>query len=132
MTREEAISLLRRYRRAVYRYNPKFILFAKRDALFHQCVYGKFLIEEMIREIRYSDEDPIEVVCGIYSYLDWILGESDDDHFETHRFAALMEHEAGNILRYLKTIEKEQNEDAKNELERGRQFHSASPEAEIS
>lgn len=114
MTREEAISLLRRYRKAVYRYNPKFIIFTKQNAMFRTCVYGKFLVDEMIRKIRYSDKDPIKVVYGIYSNLDWILGESDDDHFETHRFAALMEHEAGNILRYLKTIEKEQNEDAKN------------------
>lgn len=84
----------------------------------------------MIRKIRHSDEDPVEVVHGIYSNLDWILGESDDDHFETHRFAALMEYEAGDILRYLKTIEKEQNEDAKNELERGWRSHSAAPEAQ--
>lgn len=130
MTREEAISLLRRYRRAVYRYNPRFIHFAKQDVLFHKCIYGKFLIEEMIREIRYSDKDPIEVVRRIYSNLDWILGESDDDHFETHRFAALMEYEAGDILRYLKTIERKQNGDEKNELERGRRSHSADPEAQ--
>lgn len=114
MTREEAISLLRRYRRTAYRYNPKFIVFPKRDTLFQTCVYGSFLIDEMIRKIRYSADGPIEVVRDIYSSLDWVLGESDGDHFETHRFAALMEHEAGNILCYLKAIEKEQNEDGKN------------------
>lgn len=114
MTREEAISLLRRYRRAVYRYNAKLIVFPKRDALFRTCIYGRFLIDEMIRKIRCAKDGPIEVVYKIYSDLDRVLGESDDDHFETHRFAALMEHEVGNILRYLKTVEKEQNEDAEN------------------
>lgn len=114
MTREEAVSLLRRYRRDVYRYNPKFIFFAKQNSLFKTCVYGRFLIDEMIRRIRHSDEDPIETVYDIYSDLDWILGESDDDHFETHKFAAVMEYEAGNILRYLKTVERKRNEDATN------------------
>lgn len=114
MMREEAISLLRRYRRTAYRYNSRFIVFAKQNTVFQTCVYGRFLIDEMIRKIQYSKEDPIEIAYGIYSGLDWVLGESDDDHFETHRFAAMMEHEAGNILRYLKTVEKEQNEDAKN------------------
>lgn len=114
MTREEAISLLRRYRRTAYRYNSRFIVFAKRNVLFQTCVYGRCLVDEMIREIRYSEEEPIKIVYDIYSDFDRVLGESDDDHFETHRFAALMEHEAGNILRYLKTVEKEQNEDAKN------------------
>lgn len=114
MTREEAISLLRRYRRTAYRYNSKLVVFPKRDTLFQTCIYGRFLIDEMIRKIRCAEDGPIEVVYGIYSDLDWVLGESDDDHFETHRFAALMEHEAGNILRYLKIVEKEQNEDAEN------------------
>ena len=114
MTLEEAISLLRRYRRVAYRYNAKFIIFPKRNTLFQTCIYGSFLIDEMIRKIRCATDDPIEVVYKIYSDLDWVLGESDDDHFETHRFAALMEHEAGNILRYLKTGEREQNEDAEN------------------
>lgn len=113
MTREEAISLLRRYRRTVYRYNPKFVLYTKQNALFQKCVYGRFLIDEIIRKIRYSQAGPIDVVYDIYSKLDWILGESDDDHFETHKFAAVVEYEAGNILRYLKSVEKEKNEDAK-------------------
>lgn len=114
MTREEAISLLRRYRRTVYRYDPKFIAFHKWDILFQTCVHGRFLVDEMIRSIRHSEGGPIETVYDIYSKLDEVLGESDDDHFETHRFAALMEDEAGNILRYLKIVEKEQNENAKN------------------
>lgn len=114
MTREEAISLLRRYRRTVYRYNSRYVPFTKQDTLFKTCVYGRFLIDEMIRKIRYSEDGPIETVYDIYSDLDWVLGESDDDHFETHRFAALMEYEAGNILRYLKTVERKQNEDAEN------------------
>lgn len=114
MTREEAVSLLRRYRRDVYRYNERFLIFAKRNATFQICVYGRFLIDEMIRKIKDSSEDPIRIVGRFYSKLDEVLGDSDDDHFQTHRFAAMVELEAGNILRYLTTIEKERNDDAKN------------------
>lgn len=114
MTREEAISLLRRYRRDVYRYNEDHVIFPKRNAYFRTCVYGKFLVDELIRKIRETDGDPIRTVGRIYSELDYILGDSDDDHFETHRFAALMEYECGNVLRYLRTIERTENEDAKN------------------
>ena len=113
MTREQAISLLRRYRRDVYRYNSNYVLFAKRNTFFQTCVYGRFLIDELIRKIRHSAKDPISVVSGIYSDLDEVLGDSDDDHFQTHRFAAMVEYEAGNILRYLRTVEKERNEDGK-------------------
>lgn len=114
MTREEAIMLLRRYRRDVYRYNEKTLMFPKRDHVFQVCVYGRFLIADMIRSILESPEDPIRVASGYYARLDEILGDSDDDHFETHRFAATMEHEAGNVLRYLRYMEKEKNEDAEN------------------
>ena len=114
MTREEAISLLRRYRRDVYRYNEKTVIFPKRNAYFKICVYGCFLVDDLIRKIMHSYDDPIRVVSHRYSELDEILGDSDDDHFETHAFAALMEYECGNVLRYLTTVERKKNEDAKN------------------
>ena len=113
MTREEARSLLRRYRREMYRYNPKAMIFPKRNDYLETCVYGDYLICELIRKINASQEDPIRVVSLVYIKLDDILGDSDDDHFETHRFAARMEQECGNILRYLRTAER-RNEDAKN------------------
>lgn len=106
MTQEEAISLLRRYRRDVYRYKPQYIRFTKRDNLLMTCVYGRTLVDEIIRRIQHSTRNPIDIVYDIYSEFDSVLGESDDDHFETHRFASLVGHEAGNILRYLKGIEK--------------------------
>lgn len=113
MTREEAVSLLRRYRRDVCRFNPRFFTMPQRNVLFRNCVYEKFLLDELIRRIRHSTEPPIDVVYDVYSMLDDILSESDDDHFETHRFAAELEREAGQILRYLKMKEKENKEDAK-------------------
>lgn len=114
MTREEAISLLRRYRRDVYRYNEKFVIFPKQNVHFKICVYGRFLVNDLIRRIADSHEDPIRVVSHRYSKLDEVLGDSDDDHFETHRFAALMEYEAGNVLRFLETVERRKNEGTKN------------------
>lgn len=114
MTQEEAISLLRRYRRNVYRCNPHFVIFPKKNGCFQTCVYGGYLVRELIRKIHESEDVPIQVVSRAYSELDDILGDSDDDHFETHRFAAKMEHECGNVLRYLRTVERKKNEDAKN------------------
>lgn len=101
---------------------------AKRNVDYQVSVYGRFLVDYLIREIKNSTDDPIHTVQGFYSYLDWILGDSDDDHFETHRFAARMDYETGNILRYLKDMEREgvsptkerNEEDAKSELERNR------------
>lgn len=114
MTQEEAISTLRRYRRSVFRYDEKIVPFPKKNALFKECVYGKILVDEIIRRIREFDDDPISIVSRLYSKLDFILGDSDDDHFETHTFASLMEYLTGDILRCLKRIEKEKDEDAKN------------------
>ena len=114
MTREEAISLLRRYRRDVYRYNEKTVIFPKRNAYFKICVYGRFLVDDLIRKIMHSYDDPIRVVSRRYSELDEILGDSDDDHFETHAFAALMEYECGNVLRYLTTGERKKKKKKKN------------------
>lgn len=114
MTNEEAISLLRRYKRDVYRYNPKYILYAKQNSYFQKCVYGRFLIDQVIEKLQHTEKSVIYVVNRIYSQLDEVLGDSDDDRFITHRFAAVVEYEAGNLLRYLNTIEKEKNEDAKN------------------
>lgn len=114
MMQEEAISLLRRYRRNVYQRHSGSVTFLKRDVYFQTCVYGRYLVSELIRKIHESEDDPIQVVSRAYSELDDILGDSDDDHFETHRFAARMEHECGNVLRYLWTVERKKNEDAKN------------------
>lgn len=75
------------------------------------CVYGRFLIDEIIKKLMYTDRDPIRVISDIYSWLDEILGDSDDDRFITHKFAAIVEYETGNILRYLRQKEKEKNED---------------------
>ena len=114
MTQEEAISLLRRYRRNVYRCNSSSVIFPKRNACFQTCIYGRYLLSELIRRILESEDDPIQVVSQAYAELDYILRDSDDDHFETHRFAAKMEYECGEVLRYLRTIERKKNEDAKN------------------
>ena len=113
MTREETISLLRRYRRDVYAYSPKRVILPGQNAWFHICVYGKVLVNELIQRIRASQDDPIQMIERFYSDMDFILGESDDDHFVTHRFAAIAEAECGNILRYLKNIERKKNEDDK-------------------
>lgn len=107
MTCDEAVSLLRRYRRDAYTYNPRFLAMKERDALFVNQVYGRFLAEELIRRMKASEKSPLTVVHDFYTMMDDMLCETDDDHFETLRFARQMEHETGNILRYLREKEKE-------------------------
>lgn len=107
MTREEAISLLRRYKRDFYDYDKKLFVLTREKMLFKISVYGRFLCDELISKIRNSKDGPIEVVYDYYSMFDDILSESDDDHFETHNFARILEHEAGHILRYLRKKEEE-------------------------
>ena len=82
----------------------------RRDYQFLNEVYTNYLIDELIRRIRKSDDPPLTVVYDLYSMLDDILAESDDDHFHTHGFASILEHECGNILRYLKDKEDDETE----------------------
>lgn len=110
MTKEKAITLLRRYRRSEYLDRFNLSIFLERDPEFLRCIYGRHLIDELIRMIRESSYDPIDVVWQLYSDLDTVLAESDDDHFITHNYAARMEHECGMIMRYLKRADKEKNE----------------------
>lgn len=100
MTREEAVSILRRLKRD-YREKKSYIWCPKQNVEFQKTIYIKCLIDEMIKQIRCSHTDPITTVRGFQSFFSDILGDSDDDHFETHRFAGIMEYESGNILRYL-------------------------------
>lgn len=102
MTAEEGISKLRRYKRFVYGRKMEKVYFPQKSYVFTVCAYGSFLVDELIRKIRYSDADPIRIVGQMYTEFDYVLGESDDDHFVTHDFAALMEEECGKILQYLK------------------------------
>ena len=131
-TREEAVSLLRRYRRDVYRSRPKRELFTMKqyDAVVYTCVYGRYLVDELIRRIRCTDEPPIHVVYDLYSALDDVLSESDDDHFETHSFASLLENECGDILRYLKHMEAEKQNEEHGKLEKRRGGGSERAEAQ--
>lgn len=105
MTREEAISLLRRYKRDVYGCDRKLFDFRGEKTRFKISVYGRFLCDRLICEIRNSKDGPIEVVHDYYSMFDDVLCESDDDHFGTHNFARILEYEAGQILRYLRKEE---------------------------
>lgn len=107
LTQDEAIRLLRAYRRDVCQYNPSCLGMTQRDTAFLSAVRGKSLISELIRRIRQSDDLPIHVVYDFYTMLDQILSETEDDHFETLQFARQMEYQAGMILRYLKRAESE-------------------------
>ena len=110
MTAEEGISMLRRYKRSAYGRQTDKIWFPQRSYAFTACVYGSFLVDELIRKIRSSGADPIHIVGQMYMELDEVLAESDDDHFATHDFSAMMEEECGKILRYLKFEEEKHAE----------------------
>ncbi len=115
MTREEAVSLLRRYRRDET-YVPSKQLFGwQRNHEFDRAVYERMLVLELIRNIKSTDQEPISIVQDFYYKMDDILCESDCA--KTWAFASTMENCAADILRYLRegsTQEKRRNEDAKN------------------
>ena len=107
MTGDEAVALIQDYRRNEYCHRGS-VLCIKQDVHLKRCALGRYLCAELIRAIRASRKNPIHVVHDIYRMLDDVLCESDDDQFEVHEFAAMMELEVANILRYLKM--KERNE----------------------
>lgn len=109
MTKEEAISHLRHYRRmACVRHSCA--TFTCQQNHFKRCVYRDYLISELIRRINQSEEDPIRVVSNFAWELEYILGEADDSHFETLAFTRVMESEACCIERSLREKEKKLNE----------------------
>ena len=110
MTREEAVSWLRRYRRDET-YKPCKTLFGwKLNYDFMRASYERYLILELIRRIDDSLKDPIDVVADFYYWMDDMVCNSEEKR--TWAFASTMENCCVDILRYLR--EKERNEDAKN------------------
>ena len=112
MTKDEAVTCLRRYGRSRMGWNltPWSPRWKMKNYAFEKNVYEQVLIKEMIRKIRDSDLSPVETVRKFYYFLDDILCESEDGQFITHYFAAVMENCAGELLRYLRECE-EQNHD---------------------
>lgn len=99
MTREEAVSLLRRYRRNET-YTPSKRLFGwKLNYEFMRTVYERMLILELIRRIKTTDQNPLNVVRDFYYKMDDILCESENP--KTWAFASTMENCAADIARYL-------------------------------
>lgn len=106
MTQDQALTYLREYRRFYcHTFNESSMLWHMNSDYKSLC-YRRYLVSMFIHKINNSKVDPIRIVDQFISDLDYILGESDDDHFITHQFAAILEYEAYCILRYLKQKEK--------------------------
>lgn len=106
MTQDQAITYLREYRRFCGHVFNESALYRSMRIKHRDLCYRRYLVSELIQRINDSDDDPIRTVEDVIAELDFVLGESDDDHFVTHRFAAAMEYEAHYILRYLRAKEK--------------------------
>lgn len=105
MTREEAVSWLRQYRKNDT-YKPSRHLFGWKGSYdFNRAVYERYLILELIDRIKKSSIPPMEVVRRFYYEMDDILCNSECA--ATWAFASTMENSAGDILRYLRGREKE-------------------------
>ena len=118
MTKGEAIFCLRQYRRDVCaRHSCR--SFSCQQNRFRRCCYRDYLIDNLIREIRYSESDPIMTVLGFISWIEYILENAEMDHTETLGFARIMDEEACHIEKLLREKEKERNES--NQLEAVRQ-----------
>lgn len=107
MTQDEAVSYLRRYRRTDT-WKPTKELFGWRlNYDFVRSVYERSLVLELIDRIKRSRASPINVVRHFYYEMDDVLCESENAR--TWEFASMMENCAGDILRYLRRMEKERS-----------------------
>lgn len=103
MTREEAISWLRRYRRDET-YKPSKRLFGWRiNYDFMRASYERYLVLELIRRINDSLKGPMDVVKEFYYWMDDLVCESEQR--KTWEFASIMENCCADILRYLREKE---------------------------
>lgn len=98
MTKEEAISLLRRYRREETYTPSRNLLGWKMTHDFKRSVYERYLILELIRRIKESNCPPTVVIRSFYSFMDEMIGDSD--HSRTWEFASYMEMCLRDILIY--------------------------------
>lgn len=107
MTKEEAVSWLRRYRRDV-KLNPFTIRtpWYKKDYIRERYVYERMLILELIERIKKSDKRPEEVIHGLYWDVDMFMLDSDNPR--THKFLRIIERCLGDILEELDAYKKRQ------------------------
>lgn len=105
MTREEAVSCLREYRRKSMCRSSKQLFGWRPNYDFNKTVYERYLILELIKRINQSSMPPVEVIRQFYYEMDDMLCESECS--KTWAFASTMENCAGDILRYLRGREKE-------------------------
>lgn len=105
MTRDEAVSWLRQYRRCDTDKPSKKLFGWRNNYDFNRAVYERYLILELIDRIKRSSKPPIEVVRLFYYEMDDILCESENA--ETWAFASMMENCARDILQFLRGKEKE-------------------------
>lgn len=109
MTKSEAISLLRRYRREeLFRPSSRLarISVTYRKSGYIEEIYSRMLALEMIRRINEAPEgiDALDVIRDFYYWMDDMVTQSENPR--TWAFASTMENEAGEILRYLRRKEK--------------------------
>ena len=105
MTRDEAIWWLRKYRRGIPKYNYNYGVLRNNPDFLYQS-FEQHLVKEAIDRIESQpDKSPTEVIWELYSMLDQVLAESDDDHLITHNYASMMELIARDMLRYLREKE---------------------------
>ena len=112
MTKDEAIACLRRYRRTQTDMPSTQLLGWKMNYEFERAVFERYLILELIGEIRQSDCSPMTVVQKFYYAMDDMVCTSESAL--TWGFASIMESCAADILRYLR---------AKNLKEKRRKNH---------
>ena len=95
MTKSEAVSFLRRYRRDV-RISPLYIPWRKNDYVIQKYAYMRYVIGLLIEKIRNSNENPIAVVHKAYWNSDMFMMESDNVY--THKFLKIVTECLGDIL----------------------------------
>ena len=98
MTREEAVTLLRKYRRET-RISPLYVPFFRNDYRMERYVLDRYLTKGLIREIGNSDSNPISIIQEAYWNVDDLILESSNPY--TNHFARMVQCSLGDILEFL-------------------------------
>lgn len=109
MTQDEAVLWLRQYRRCDT-YVPSPALFGgKKNYEFTKAVYERWLVLDLIEQIKKTSLPPMEVIRRFYYDMDDLITESENPI--TWSFASIMENSARDIMNWLRRKENESEED---------------------
>lgn len=118
MTKERAISILKRYRRDICARQYCWSYSCRQNRI-KRCACKEYLVSELIHRIRIKDLDPIDTVSEFIFWIESVLEEADEDHRITEEFIRVIDDEACDIERMLLIMNEKENPNEEHQLETG-------------